>query len=64
MSDDLILPRDAARLLGVSPATLRTFAREGSFEPAVVVTSRIRLYARRDVEAFAERRRATGLAPA
>ena len=56
--DELMMPREAAALIGVTTTTLRFYARLGDLPPAAEVKGRMRLYRRSDVEAFIERRAA------
>lgn len=58
--DSLLTPADAARILGVVPATVRTMAISGKLPPTVTTESGIRLFRRSDVERFAAERAALG----
>lgn len=58
--DDLLMPGEAAALIGVSTVSLRLYARLGQLEPAVHIPGQMRLYRRSDVEEFARKRREGG----
>jgi len=47
---------DAARVLGVTPATVRLMAQRGELTPAAETEGGIRLFRREDVEALARKR--------
>ena len=51
-----MIPSDVAKLVGVTPATVRTWANTGRL-PVVRTVSGMRLFDRRDVERLASRRR-------
>jgi excisionase family DNA binding protein len=53
--DDLLTPADAARILGVVPATVRQLAITGRL-PALRTASGMRLFQRQDVERLAHDR--------
>lgn len=55
--DGLLTPADAARLLGVVPATVRQMALSGRL-PALRTESGMRLFRREDVERLAAEREA------
>lgn len=55
-ADDLLLTNEAARLLDVSPQTIRLWERAGRL-PAIKTTKGVRLFNRRDVENLAQERR-------
>jgi excisionase family DNA binding protein len=59
-TDDLLSPREAARLLGVQPRTLRAWRRDGREIPFVRLSCRCIRYRRRDVERFIDARRIGG----
>lgn len=52
----LLSPSDAARILGVVPATVRAMALSGRLPPATMTESGIRLFRREDVERLAAER--------
>jgi excisionase family DNA binding protein len=52
--DDLLTPREAARILGVRVATLGWWARVGALKPAVRTPGGHRRYRRADVLAYGE----------
>jgi excisionase family DNA binding protein len=52
--DDLLTPREAARILGVRVATLGWWARIGALKPAVRTPGGHRRYRRADVLAYGE----------
>lgn len=52
----LLSPSDAARILGVVPATVRAMALSGRLPPATMTESGIRLFRREDVERLASER--------
>ncbi len=52
----LLSPSDAARILGVVPATVRAMAISGRLPPATMTESGIRLFRREDVERLAAER--------
>lgn len=52
----LLSPSDAARILGVVPATVRAMALSGRLPPATMTESGIRLFRREDVERLAVER--------
>lgn len=54
--DRLLSPADAARLLGVTPATIRAMARRGTLTPVARTEGGIRLFSRKDVEELHRRR--------
>lgn len=54
----LLSPSDAARVLGVVPATVRAMALSGRLPPATMTESGIRLFRRGDVERLAAERTA------
>lgn len=54
----LLSPSDAARILGVVPATVRAMALSGRLPPATMTESGIRLFKREDVERLAAQRSA------
>ncbi len=56
--DRLLTPADAARVLGVVPATVRQMAISGKLPPAVMTESGMRLFRRSDVERLAAEREA------
>lgn len=56
--DPLLTAADAARILGVTPATVRQMAKRGTLHPAVVSRGGIRLFALKDVLSLARRRAA------
>ncbi len=56
MQSRLITPAEAARLLGVSPATLGTLRSIGRYNLPYVKIGRKVLYRVKDVEEFIERR--------
>jgi len=59
MDGDLVLARDAARLLDVSLVTLTNWDRSGTLRPALRLGShRLRVYALEDVERLARERQA------
>ena len=49
---------DAARVLRVTPATVRLMVRRGALRPATTTEGGIRLFRRSDVESLARRRAA------
>ena len=53
---DFLTPADAARILGVVPATVREMARQGTLPVAAVTEGGNRLFDRRAVEALARKR--------
>ena len=53
----LLTPGDAARILGVAPATVRLMAQTGRLRIAETTKSGIRLFTHEDVQALAETRR-------
>jgi excisionase family DNA binding protein len=53
--DDFLSPADAARLLGVVPATVRQMERDGRL-PAQRTAGGMRLFRREDVERLAQER--------
>jgi excisionase family DNA binding protein len=55
--DDLLSPADAARLLGVVPATVRQMERDGRL-PAQRTVGGMRLFRREDVERLRDARAA------
>lgn len=55
--EDLLTPADAARVLGVAPATVRDMARRGVLRVASRTVRGNRLFAHRDVEALAAKRK-------
>jgi excisionase family DNA binding protein len=55
--DELLTPADAARILGVVPATVRQLALKGRL-PALRTASGMRLFRREDVEQLREARAA------
>lgn len=54
----LLGPADAARILGVVPATVRAMALSGRLPPATMTEGGIRLFRREDVERLAAERTA------
>jgi excisionase family DNA binding protein len=56
----LLTPADAARILGVVPATIRAMALSGRLLPAVTTERGMRLFRREDVERLAAARDAKG----
>lgn len=56
----LLSPSDAARILGVVPATVRAMALSGRLPLATMTESGIRLFRREDVERLAAERDAQG----
>ncbi len=54
----LLGPADAARILGVVPATVRAMALSGRLPPAAMTEGGIRLFRRADVERLAADRAA------
>ena len=52
----LLLASDAARLLSVTPATVRLLARRGTLRVAATTESGVRLFRALDVERLAQRR--------
>ncbi len=54
----LLGPADAARILGVVPATVRAMARSGLLPPTAITEGGIRLFRRADVERLAADRAA------
>ena len=56
---------DAAKALGVVPATVKLMVRRGTLAPSARTVGGIQLFAREDVERLAEKREAqsTALAP-
>ncbi|MBA3274577.1 MAG: helix-turn-helix domain-containing protein [Chloroflexia bacterium] len=56
MVERLLSPSDAARILGVVPATVRAMAISGRLPPATMTESGIRLFRREDVERLAAER--------
>ncbi|MFI5399194.1 MAG: helix-turn-helix domain-containing protein [Candidatus Binatia bacterium] len=48
---------DVARLLGITPAAIRQMVRRGALIPAATTERGMRLFDRRDIEAFATKRR-------
>lgn len=52
----LLTPADAARILGVVPATVRLMAISGRLPPSAVTESGMRLFSRGDVERLARER--------
>lgn len=52
----LLLASDAARLLGVTPATVRMMARRGELRTAATTQTGTRLFAQSEVERLAKRR--------
>ena len=52
-SEPLLTAADAARILGVVPATVRTLALSGHLEPIAITERGIRLFRRGDVEHLA-----------
>ncbi len=63
MTTDRITPREAAELLGISPATLSRLRKKGGGPPFSQPTPRVVLYLRTDVEAYASRHSHQGEAP-
>ncbi len=59
---DLLSTADAARILGVVPATVRQLERNGRL-PAIRTAGGIRLFRRADVERFARERALRQVAP-
>lgn len=59
----LLSPSDAARILGVVPATVRAMALSGRLPPITMTESGIRLFRREDVERLASERAAQGKQP-
>jgi len=57
IADGLLVTREAARVHGITDATLRKLAAAGAIPVAAVKGNR-RRYARSDIEAYASRRRA------
>jgi excisionase family DNA binding protein len=53
---DFLTPADAARILGVAPATVRQMARQGTLPVAAATEGGNRLFDRRAVEALARKR--------
>jgi excisionase family DNA binding protein len=53
----LLTPGDAARVLGVAPATVRLMARTGRLRVAETTKRGIRLFTHEDVHALAELRK-------
>lgn len=60
--DEYLSVADAARILGVVPATVRQMERSGRL-PALRTAGGIRLFCRADVERFAEERTANNQRP-
>ncbi len=60
--DPLLTPADAARILGVVPATVRLMAQNGRL-PALRTQSGMRLFRRKDVERLAAVRAANSRRP-
>ncbi len=54
--DDFLTPADAARLLGVAPATVRQMARQGTLVVAAKTERGNRLFDRRAVEVLVRKR--------
>jgi len=54
----LLTPADAARILGVAPATVRQMAKQGTLPLAALTERGNRLFARRAVNALARKRAA------
>lgn len=52
MEDELLTTADAARLLGITPATVRVHADHGRLPVAVRTQGQMRLFRREDVENF------------
>lgn len=57
-SEPLLTAADAARILGVVPATVRTLALAGHLEPVAITERGIRLFRRSDVKQLASTRAA------
>jgi excisionase family DNA binding protein len=56
MGDELLTAADAARLLGITPATVRVHADRGHLPVAQRTTGQMRLFRREDVEKFRQAR--------
>jgi DNA-binding transcriptional MerR regulator len=61
---DLIETADAARILGLTPNSVRMYAKAGQLRPAVVTPRGARLFLRADVEALRRTRVARAAAQA
>jgi excisionase family DNA binding protein len=62
MMETFLTPADAARVLGLTAASVRRMAREGQLKAAATTESGIRLFRRRDVISLVRRRaRAQGV---
>jgi|PlaIllAssembly_1097288.scaffolds.fasta_scaffold1273658_1 hypothetical protein len=56
-ASDLLTPADAARIAGVTPATIRQAARSGRLPTTARTAGGIHLFVRKDAERFAEDRK-------
>jgi len=63
MRDELLTAADAARLLGITPATVRIHADRGRLPVAQRTPGHMRLFRREDVERFRREREGEKRAP-